>query len=173
MDAPSQNIGKVNAMTQAEFVAAFGPLFEHSPWVASETWKLRPFSSRDDLSSKLMITLRRSPLERKIKLIQAHPDLAGRLAATGQLTAASKQEQAGAGLDRLTAEEAGLFAQYNEAYRAKFGFPFVICARLSDKHHMLDAFQHRLELSIPEEIETAIGEIEKIGALRLAQQIPA
>lgn len=154
-------------MTGETFESTFGPLFEHSPWVACETWPQRPFASRDDLFSRLVGTLRQAPLEKQIALIAAHPDLAGRLAHTGQLTQESSREQSSAGLDRLASEEARRFEEYNRGYLEKFGFPFVICARLNDKKTILDAFEQRLKLSREAEIETALGEIEKIARLRL------
>ncbi len=154
-------------MREDDFVAHFGPLFEHSPWIARETWPERPFASRGDLLAKLAATLHRSPVEKQIALIQAHPDLAGRLARQGRLTSDSSAEQASAGLDRLTPEELKQFEDYNHKYREKFGFPFVICARLNDKRAILLAFQKRLQLSREAEIQSALEEIEKIAALRL------
>lgn len=162
------SLDEVNAMSEIDFISHFGPLFENSPWVARETWRLHPFTSRGDLLNKLISTMRRSPVAMQIKLIQAHPDLAGRLAREGRLTHDSIQEQASAGLDQLSAEEIRQFEIYNDQYKAKFGFPFVICARLNDKRTILVAFQRRLGLSRDAEIQTALDEIEKIAALRLA-----
>lgn len=158
---------EVNALPEEDFVAHFGPLFEHSPWIARATWPARPFASRADLLAKLTATLRRAPQERQIALIQAHPDLAGRLAREGRLTSDSTAEQASAGLDHLDGGEARQFEEYNRKYREKFGFPFVICARLNDKRTILLAFQKRLQLARDAEIQTALEEIEKIAALRL------
>ena len=154
-------------MKEDDFVAHFGPLFEHSPWIARETWARRPFASRGDLLAKLTTTLRAAPAEKQIALIQAHPDLAGRLARQGRLTTDSSAEQASAGLDRLAPEELKQFEDYNQKYKDKFGFPFVICARLNDKRAILLAFQKRLHLSREVEIQTALEEVEKIAALRL------
>jgi OHCU decarboxylase len=109
----------------------------------------------------------------QVKLIQAHPDLAGRLARQGRLTDDSTREQASAGLDRLMPDEVKLFEDYNQQYKAKFGFPFVICARLNDKNNILLAFRRRLQLSRTAEIQTALDEIEKIAALRLTPLIRA
>jgi OHCU decarboxylase len=161
------SLDDVNAMGEDEFVTHFGPLFEHSPWIARETWPARPFSSRGDLLARLTATLHAAPAEKQIALIQAHPDLAGRLARQGRLTNDSTAEQASAGLDRLTPEELKQFEDYNTRYKEKFGFPFVICARLNDKRAILLAFQKRLQLSREAEILTALEEIEKIAALRL------
>ena len=163
---------RINAMTGEEFVATFGPLFEHSDWIARETWPRRPFSSKIDLLQHLLATLQDASREAKIELIKAHPDLAGRLAQAGKLTDASNDEQASAGLNRLTPEEAEQFQSYNDQYRAKFGFPFVVCARLLDKARILKAFRDRLPLDPEQEMETAVREIEKIAALRLDTIMP-
>ena len=171
-ELPSLSIARVNAMGQAEFVATFGALFEHSPWIAQETWGARPFSSRAELLDKCVRTLRDASWGQQLALIRAHPDLAGRLAALGALTAASIGEQTSAGLDRLNRDEAALFEDYNTRYKARFGFPFIICARLNDKQKILRAFEERLELSPEAEIKTALDEIEKIAALRLAAILP-
>jgi 2-oxo-4-hydroxy-4-carboxy-5-ureidoimidazoline decarboxylase len=167
------SLPEVNAMEGETFVTTFGPLFEHSPWIARETWSQRPFASRDDLLDRLLAALRRAPLEKKVALIAAHPDLAGRLARSGQLTKESSEEQSSAGLDRLASDEARKFEDYNQRYREKFGFPFVICARLNDKKTIFDAFERRLKLSREAEIETALGEIEKIARLRLESLVVA
>jgi len=161
------SLDEVNTLTEEEFVAHFGPLFEHSPWIARETWPAHPFSSRGDLLAKLTATLRRAGAAKQIALIQAHPDLAGRLARQGRLSTDSTAEQASAGLDRLSADEVRQFEDYNQKYREKFGFPFVICARLNDKRAILLAYQKRLHLDREAEIQTALEEIEKIAALRL------
>jgi len=166
------SLENLNALNEADFVALAGPLFEHSPWIAKETWPGRPFHSREDLLAKLVSTLDASSHDRKLELVRAHPDLAGRLARMGELTPESMQEQAGAGLDRLSPEEARLFEHYNTMYKTRFGFPFVICARLSDKTGMLRAFERRLLLSPGDELQTALDEIKKIASLRLMQLIP-
>jgi OHCU decarboxylase len=178
MPAPAQivptfSLDEVNALSELDFVSVVGPIFENSPWIARQTWPLRPFLSRNDLLAKLTATVRKSPLEMQVKLIQAHPDLAGRLARQGRLTDDSTREQASAGLDRLMPDEVKLFEDYNQQYKAKFGFPFVICARLNDKNNILLAFRRRLQLSRTAEIQTALDEIEKIAALRLTPLIRA
>jgi 2-oxo-4-hydroxy-4-carboxy-5-ureidoimidazoline decarboxylase len=170
---PLLSLPEVNAMEGETFVTTFGPLFEHSPWIARQAESQRPFASRDDLLSRLLAALRRAPLEKQVALIGAHPDLAGRLARSGQLTKESSGEQSSAGLDRLASGEARKFEGYNQLYREKFGFPFIICARLNDKQSILDAFEQRLKLSREAEIETALGEIEKIARLRLESLMAA
>ena len=163
----SPTLAAINAMDRAAFTAALGHLFEHSSWVAEETWDKRPFGSSEALHRALCATLASAPLSRKVALIRAHPDLAGRLAQMGQLTAASTAEQASAGLNSLPAQELAAFQQLNSAYKDKFGFPFVICARLNDKATILRALESRANNGADLERETALKEIEKIAWLRL------
>jgi 2-oxo-4-hydroxy-4-carboxy-5-ureidoimidazoline decarboxylase len=105
--------------------------------------------------------------EKQLALIRAHPDLVGRLALAGALTEESTREQSGAGLDKLTPREVGLFQSNNAAYKTRFGFPFVICARLNKKDAILNGFKVRLQNSREQEIAAALTEIFKIAELRL------
>lgn len=156
-------LAELNAMDRLEFVRLVGPVFEHSPWVAARTESQRPFSSLGALHAALVSTVAHATDDEKICLIRAHPDLIG----DGELTAESKSEQASAGLQDATAEEAKQFRDYNRQYRATFGFPFVICARLNKKDAIARAFPVRLRNSRAQEIETALEEISKIAELRL------
>ena len=156
-------LAELNAMDRVEFVRVIGPVFEHSPWVAARTEAQRPFSSREALHAALVATVKNASNEEKVCLIRAHPDLIG----DDELTAASKSEQASAGLRDATAEEAKEFREFNRRYRERFGFPFVICARLNKKDAIARAFPVRLRNSREEEIETALQEISKIAELRL------
>jgi OHCU decarboxylase len=160
-------LGALNACDRDAFVGALGHLFEHSPWVAEETFGRRPFASLEALHGALCATMRGAPAERQLALVRAHPDLAGRLAKAGELTAASTGEQAAAGLDRLTPAEAAEIQRLNDAYKGRFGFPFVICARLNAKDTILAAMRSRFESSPEAELSTALGEIAKIARLRL------
>jgi 2-oxo-4-hydroxy-4-carboxy-5-ureidoimidazoline decarboxylase len=161
------SLANLNTCEQAVFVAALGHLFEHSPWVAEQAWAQRPFASAETLHAALCATMRAAPADRQLALIRAHPDLAGRLAQQRQLTAASAREQATAGLDQLTADELAEFTRLNDAYRAKFGCPFIICARLNAKAAILAAMSARLQNPPATEHAAALGEIEKIAWLRL------
>jgi 2-oxo-4-hydroxy-4-carboxy-5-ureidoimidazoline decarboxylase len=165
------SLAELNNIDRAAFVTALGPLFEHSPWVAEETFDCRPFRDAAHLYVELCATLRRAAPERRIALIRAHPDLAGRLAALGQLTAASAREQASAGLNRLSEKELSEFQTLNASYRARFGWPFVICARLNSREDILRAMRSRLGNSPETEQRTALDEIEKIAQLRLADAL--
>ena len=162
------NLRELNALSREEFTHLLGPVFEHSPWVAEQTWPRRPFENRDYLHAALCQTVAEADEQSKLALIRAHPDLVGRAV----LTKESQTEQASANLDNLSREEIGLFAQYNRQYREKFGFPFVICARLNKKDAVLEAFPRRLENSPAQEKETALEEIYKIAELRLRDLVP-
>lgn len=161
------SLANLDKADRAAFTAALGHLFEHSPWVAEETWAKRPFASAEVLHAALCATMRAAPADRQMALIRAHPDLAGRLARQKQLTAESTREQASAGLDQLTDAELAEFTRNNDTYKAKFGFPFIICARLNAKASILAAMAARLPNPPAVEFTTALAEIEKIAWLRL------
>ncbi len=157
------SLDMLNATDRANFVAALGGIFEHSPWVAARTESQRPFDSRESLHEALVATVRAASDEEKLCLIRAHPDLIG----NGDLTAASKTEQASAGLDNASSEDVKQLRESNRQYRERFGFPFVICARLNKKEAIASAFPVRLRNSRAQEIEIALQEIFKIADLRL------
>ncbi len=161
------SLPSLNDLDRPSFTAALGHLFEHSPWVAQETWTRRPFRDADQLHAELCATMRAARKEKQLALICAHPDLAGRLAQQNQLTVESTREQATAGLNQLSAAELAAFQKLNDSYRTRFGFPFIICARLNARDVILAAMQARLGNSPETEFQTALGEIEKIARLRL------
>lgn len=164
-------ISDVNGWDRQTFVRIIGPVFEHSPWIAEETWAKRPFRSAAALHQALCETVAGAHQTAKLSLIRAHPNLADRMTLASTLTAASTQEQASAGLDQLTPDEAAAFQNYNQAYREKFKFPFVICARLNKKEAILEGFRARLDHTVEQEIKIALEEIGKIAQLRLADLI--
>ena len=139
-------------------------LFEHSPWVEARA-DARPSSG--DRHADLMAVVRDATPEEQLALIRAHPELAGKAAVDGSLTEASAAEQASAGLDRLTQAEFDRFHALNAAYSEKFGFPFIICVRLTDKAGILAAMERRLANDRDTEIATALGQIGEIVRLRL------
>jgi OHCU decarboxylase len=157
----------INELDQAAFIERFGPLFEHSPWVAEAAFRDRPFGDREELYEALVAAMYAAPMERKLALIRAHPDLAGKAAIEGTLTDSSTREQASAGLDRLTPDEYEAFTSTNAAYRDRFGFPFVVCAREHTKESILRVASERLANTEDEEIRVALEEIAKIARLRL------
>lgn len=139
-------------------------LFEHSPWVEARA-DARPSSG--DRHADLMAVVREATPEEQLALIRAHPELAGKAAVDGTLTEASAAEQASAGLDRMSQAEFDDFHALNAAYREKFGFPFIICVRLTDKKGILAAMQRRLANDRDTEFAAALDEIGKIVRLRL------
>ncbi|HMD61626.1 MAG TPA: 2-oxo-4-hydroxy-4-carboxy-5-ureidoimidazoline decarboxylase [Opitutaceae bacterium] len=165
------SLADLNSCDRGAFVAALGHLFEHSPWVADETFEKRPFKDRESLHGALCATMASATAERQLALVRAHPDLAGRLAKAGGLTRSSSREQSAAGLDRLTASEEEEIGRLNAAYAARFGFPFVICARLNAKDAILAAMRSRVRNTPEAELSTALGEIAKIARLRLNEAI--
>jgi 2-oxo-4-hydroxy-4-carboxy-5-ureidoimidazoline decarboxylase len=164
-------LADLNARDLRGFVEVCGPLFESSPWIAERTWARRPFSSVEALHRELVATMHAAAESQRIELIAAHPDLVGRLAREGALSRESAGEQAAAGLAALSPEEIALFDSYNEEYREKFGFPFVICARENKKEAILSAFPGRLAHTRQQEVDAALGEIAKIARLRLRDAV--
>jgi 2-oxo-4-hydroxy-4-carboxy-5-ureidoimidazoline decarboxylase len=146
------------------FVARHGALFEHSPWVVERAADRLPLP---DLHAGLMQVVRDATPDEQLALIRAHPELAGKAAIDGSLTEASAAEQASAGLDRCTPAEFARFHALNAAYRERFGFPFIICVRLTDKAGILAAMERRLANDRDTEIATALEEIGEIVRLRL------
>jgi 2-oxo-4-hydroxy-4-carboxy-5-ureidoimidazoline decarboxylase len=167
MSANRLSISQINALSPAEFTRIFGPVFEHSPWIADAAARKRPVAGLEQLHAAMCEIVRTAPIEKQLSLIQVHPDLVGRAALAGTLTKESTNEQASAGLDNLTTDEVALFQKQNAAYRHKFGFPLIICARLNKKDAIIAGFERRLQNSRTEEIKTALEEIFKIAELRL------
>lgn len=157
------------------FVAKYGQVFEHSPFIAERAYE----ALEDDApvnASTLHVALchafREASREERLGVLKAHPDLAGKLAVAGELSDASKAEQAGAGLDRLGEAEHARFTELNERYQKKFGFPFIIAVRGLGKDDILHAFEKRLPHTEPEEFTTACDEVEKIALFRLKDMHP-
>lgn len=156
-------IGEANALERDRFAQTYGGVLEHSAWLVARVADKRPFRDSTDFLAALRDAITRASDEEKLQLIRAHPDLVGRAV----LTPESQHEQRSAGLGELSPDEIGRFRKYNGEYRDKFGFPFVICARLNKKEAILQAFPARLRNTREQEIETALGEICKIASLRL------
>lgn len=165
------SLAQLNAATDEAFVSQLGGLYEHSEWVARAILGQRPFSSLRDLQGALHDEVERRSVEAKLVLIRAHPDLAGKLARAGELTEESTREQAGLGLDRLDEEEYEQFSARNERYREIFGFPFIICARMTTKQGVMAAFDARLGNSATAEIAEALVQIHHIARLRLLDAV--
>jgi 2-oxo-4-hydroxy-4-carboxy-5-ureidoimidazoline decarboxylase len=164
-------IDDVNNMDHESFILHFGSIYEHSPWVAQGAWSCRPFGSVDALHAAMDSVMFAAPSATQMKLIRAHPELAGRLARLDQLTEASRSEQSQAGLDRLNQDQIAKMNQLNAEYLNKFRFPFIICARLNDADSIESAMRTRLRNDPTEEFQTALREISKIARLRLVDLV--
>lgn len=166
-------LAAINTLDRAAFVARLGGIFEHSPWVAERAWTSRPFTSVGELHGAMVRAMRSGSAAEKTALLRAHPELAGREAEEDRLTADSKGEQKSAGLDRLSVAEMTRLAELNAAYRAKFGFPFIIAVRARTKDEILAELARRLSRGEREEFDTALGEVETIARIRLERMFGA
>ena len=172
---PHQRMERPSQMTCDRFVARFGGVFEHSPWIADRAWALELGPAHDSatgLHSALARMFRSASAEDRLGVLKAHPDLAGKLAAARRLTPESTQEQASAALDALTDDERLQFQQLNSAYVAKHGFPFIIAVRDNTRASILQAFHQRLANDTQSEFDTACAQVERIAMLRLKDQLP-
>ncbi|PLP98688.1 2-oxo-4-hydroxy-4-carboxy-5-ureidoimidazoline decarboxylase [Cupriavidus pauculus] len=173
MSQNTYTITQLNAMPEAEFIKVLGGIYEHSPWFAEAAAKQRPFANTADLAAALREAVDAAGQEAQIKLVRAHPELAGKAAVRGELTAESTREQAGAGLDQCTAEEFQRLQDLNTAYNRKFGFPFILAVRGYDRHGIIDAFARRIENEPAVELQTCINQIHRIAQFRLNDLVSA
>jgi 2-oxo-4-hydroxy-4-carboxy-5-ureidoimidazoline decarboxylase len=167
------SLDTLTAADRNTFTAAIGEVMELAPWVAEETFAKRPFASIAALYQAMTDAVRNAPPERRQALINGHPDLAGKAAREGNLTADSTAEQAAAGLDKLSEQEFAEFHRLNDAYRKKFAMPFIVCVRRHGKQSILREFARRLNNDAAAEQKTALEEIFRIAALRLDQRVKA
>ncbi len=171
---PGQGL-RPSQMDRDTFVASFGDVFEHSPWVAEHAHRLELGAAHDSalgLAGALARAFRAASADRRLAVLNAHPDLAGKLAAAKRLTDASTAEQASAGLDALTDAERETFSRLNADYTGKFGFPFIIAVRDNTKSSILAAFEARLGNDAETEFQTACEQVIRIAELRLAERLP-
>ncbi len=153
------------------FVERFGGVYEHSPWVAEQCFATAGNATMGERAQLFEQCVNSADHDTKMRLIHAHPDLAGRAAVRGELTEESTSEQSSAGIDQCTEDEYAQFVAFNEAYKEKFDFPFIMAVRNSNRHEILAAFARRLENDADTEFETAIREIHKIARLRLEAMV--
>jgi 2-oxo-4-hydroxy-4-carboxy-5-ureidoimidazoline decarboxylase len=165
------SISTINSLDQAGFVAALSSIFEGPPWIAAAAWAAGPFADRAALHQAMCDVMNSAGAHQQIALIRAHPDLVGRAALAGTLTPESTSEQAAAGLSRLSEAEIATFTELNHDYQARFGFPFVICARENKKESILAGFKARMGHTREEEIAIALAEIAKIAHFRLMDTV--
>jgi 2-oxo-4-hydroxy-4-carboxy-5-ureidoimidazoline decarboxylase len=167
------SLDELNRAPPAQFVAALGGIFEHSPWVAEAVVGRRPFATLGALHDAMTGAVRAVDDARKLALLRQHPDLAGKAARAGAMTADSVSEQGSAGLDRLSEQEFERFGALNSAYMEKFGFPFIVCVRRHTKDSIFRQFETRLTNDMAAESGAALTEIFRITALRLDQHVVA
>ena len=172
---PPKRFDRPSRMPRETFVARFGSIFEHSPWIADRAWALELGPAHDcaiGLHNALARIFRSASPEERLGVLKAHPDLAGKLAQAKRLTAESTAEQASAALDALTDEERATFQRLNAEYVARHGFPFIIAVRDNTKDSILRAFQTRIANDTATELATACAQVERIAQLRLKDILP-
>ena len=172
---PPKRFERPSQMDKARFVSLYGSIFEHSPWIAERAFDLELGPAHDSAAgvhTALSRAFRVASEEERLGVLTAHPDLAGKLAAAGELTAESTSEQAGAGLDFLTNEERETFTKLNDEYVAKHGFPFIIAVRDHDKASILANFNERIDNDRDTEFAEACRQVERIAQFRLKDLLP-
>jgi 2-oxo-4-hydroxy-4-carboxy-5-ureidoimidazoline decarboxylase len=167
------DMAPINAMDRAVFVQKFGGIFENSPWVAEKAWEKRPFASLDDMHGAMVAVAKNAPAAQQLALLQSHPDLAGKEAQAGTMTASSVTEQASAGLNALSPAEFAELSGLNAAYRAKFGFPFIIAVRMHTKEGIFFEFRRRLQNDTQTECANDLQNVYIITRLRLNKLLDA
>jgi len=165
------SLNELNTMPSADFTSRLGAIFEHSPWVAERAAARRPFASVQQLHQAMADVVRNASVDERLRLIRAHPELAGKAAVRGELTDESTREQKGAGLDQCSPEEFERMQDLNRRYNEKFGFPFVIAVKGHDRHSILQHFARRLENAHDVEAAECIEQIIRIGGFRLADAV--
>jgi 2-oxo-4-hydroxy-4-carboxy-5-ureidoimidazoline decarboxylase len=169
--ADTFDMAAINAMDQAAFTAKFGGIFENSPWVAEQAWEKRPFASVNDMHAAMVGIAKFATAPRQLALLQSHPDLAGKEAQAGAMTASSVTEQASAGLNALSKEEMADISALNIAYKKKFGFPFIIAVRMHTKEGIFFEFRRRLNNDTVTEFANDLQNVYIITRLRLAKML--
>jgi 2-oxo-4-hydroxy-4-carboxy-5-ureidoimidazoline decarboxylase len=164
-------LSELNACSKDDFVAALSNVFEYSPWIAEQAASMRPFAGVNQLFDAMKAAVDRAPSELRLALIKAHPDLADKTQRAAGLTVESSVEQNSVGLDRLSDAEYAAFERVNNAYRSKFGFPYIVCVRRYTKDSILRDFERRLPNDARTEAQKSIEEICRIAALRVDQLV--
>ena len=160
-------INKINKLSKREFVKVFANIFENASWIAEKLYIQKPFNSFEELSSKMIDIFETSSKEKKIEILNAHPDLANKTKISS-LTPDSKKEQNSAGLDQCTKDEFNEFKKLNDAYK-KFGFPFILAVKGKNKNEILNNFKKRVSSEPEVEFNEAIKQVKKIASLRLEE----
>ena len=160
-------INKINNLPESEFIKVFANILENARWISDELYKQKPFADFNELSSKMMNIFYVASKEKKLRILNDHPDLGGK-AKISSLTADSLEEQVNAGLDQCTKEEFIEFKKLNDTYK-KFGFPFILSIRGKNKIEILNNFRKRVGSEPKKEFDEAIKQVKQIASLRLAE----
>ena len=159
-------INKIHNLTKNEFIEVFGNIFENASWIAEKLYSQKPFKDFEDLSQKMLNIFENIDKEKKLEIINSHPDLADKTK-IGLLTPDSNKEQNTAGLDKCSEEEFNEFKKLNIKYKEKFGFPFIYAVKGKSKNEILNNFKERVACDIDVEFEEAKKQVKKIASLRL------
>ncbi|WEK49065.1 MAG: 2-oxo-4-hydroxy-4-carboxy-5-ureidoimidazoline decarboxylase [Candidatus Kaistia colombiensis] len=173
MSTQPLTLAAVNRMDEDAFVASFGDIAEHSPWVAKVAERARPYLDRTAMVTAFVEAVDAAGEDVQRGLLREHPDLAGRAAIAGELAPESRNEQASAGLDRMTADEYDRFSRLNAAYRDRHGIPFILAVKGATKDQVLAAFEARLDNPADIEFATALTQVQRIIRFRLEDRVSA
>jgi 2-oxo-4-hydroxy-4-carboxy-5-ureidoimidazoline decarboxylase len=164
-------LDEINRVDRDAFVAKLGGVFEHSPWVAEAAWEKRPFATITALHTAMVDAVARATPQRQLALLRAHPELAGKAAMRGDVTASSRREQSGAGLTACSPAEYAKLQALNTRYNARFGFPFILAVKGYDRAGIIATFEARLEHGVEQERAESLRQVARIAALRLESLI--
>ena len=162
-------IDRINKLSLSDFLLIFDNIFEHSKWIARETYYLKPFNNFDDLCFKMINIFDSALKKEQLKIICSHPDLANKAKIGKNLTVESEREQINADLDQCSKEEYEEFKKLNKRYKKKFGFPFILSVKNKDKIEILNNFKQRITNKTDDEFKEAIEQVKKIANLRLIE----
>jgi 2-oxo-4-hydroxy-4-carboxy-5-ureidoimidazoline decarboxylase len=160
-------LADLNRLDLAQFVAALGGVFEHSPWVAERAFGQRPFAGVEALHAAMLDVVSSAVPGEQLALLRAHPELAGKAAIRGELTVDSTREQSGAGLTQCSAEEFATLTDLNRRYNAKFGFPFILAVKGFDRAGILREFTRRFDADPATEFAACLAQVATIARYRL------
>ena len=161
-------INKIHNFSKTEFIEVFGNVFENASWIAEKLYTLKPFKNFEDLSQKMLNIFENTDKEKKLKILNSHPDLADK-AKIASLTSDSKKEQNSVGLDQCTEDEFNEFKKLNDLYKKKFGFPFILAVKGKNKNEILDSFKKRISFDPAIEFDEALKQVKQIASLRLKE----
>ena len=161
--------GRINKLSQSDFLLIFGNIFEHSEWIVRKTYYLKPFKNFDDLCFKMINIFDSALKKEQLKIICSHPDLADKAKIGKNLTPESEREQISANLDQCSKKEYEEFKKLNKSYKKKFGFPFILSVKNKDKIEILNDFKQRITNKTDDEFKEAIEQVKKIANLRLIE----